>query len=175
MRRAPPNRRVRSAPVLERGRRVQQERAAWCRRGRAGRIASVQGNGSSRLDLRRQLLPYHTLSAAAAFTSRTVDHAGAESPRWSHRSAWLRDVTAHDDHATMRRIGIADFKARLSEHLRHARRGHDSPPMRLTICRSVPSRPGELRHSPSYRCRCTAPRHFWLRGRGHSRACHRPT
>ncbi len=34
-------------------------------------------------------------------------------------------VTTDDYHVTMRSIGIADLKARLSEHLRYVRRGHD--------------------------------------------------
>jgi prevent-host-death family protein len=33
-------------------------------------------------------------------------------------------LTIHDCHVTMRKVGIADLKARLSEHLRYVRRGH---------------------------------------------------
>lgn len=34
-------------------------------------------------------------------------------------------MTTHDYYMTMRTVGIAEFKATLSEHLRYVRRGHD--------------------------------------------------
>lgn len=36
----------------------------------------------------------------------------------------VSDMTSYDYYMTMRRIGIAELKARLSEHLRYVRRGH---------------------------------------------------
>ncbi len=36
----------------------------------------------------------------------------------------MDSMTSYDYHMTMRRIGVAEFKARLSEHLRYVRRGH---------------------------------------------------
>jgi prevent-host-death family protein len=33
-------------------------------------------------------------------------------------------LTSHDYHVTMRKVRIAELKARLSEHLRYVRRGH---------------------------------------------------
>ena len=33
-------------------------------------------------------------------------------------------MTIHDYHVTMKKVRIADLKARLSEHLRYVRRGH---------------------------------------------------
>lgn len=34
-------------------------------------------------------------------------------------------MTSNDYHVTMKRIGIADLKARLSEHIRYVRAGHE--------------------------------------------------
>ena len=34
-------------------------------------------------------------------------------------------MTSYDYHMTMKRIGVAELKARLSEHLRYVRRGHE--------------------------------------------------
>ena len=37
----------------------------------------------------------------------------------------LANVTSPDYHVTMKEVGIADLKARLSEHIRYVRAGHE--------------------------------------------------
>ena len=51
---------------------------------------------------------------------------GWSEARWwqAHSTMSMDSMTSYDYHMTMRRIGVAEFKARLSEHLRYVRRGH---------------------------------------------------
>jgi prevent-host-death family protein len=37
----------------------------------------------------------------------------------------IADMVTDDYHVTMRKVGVAEFKARLSEYLRAVRKGHD--------------------------------------------------
>ena len=58
------------------------------------------------------------------YSARTAA-AGASGPENRLRRDAMVKMTSHDYHVVMKKVGIADLKARLSEHIRYVRAGHE--------------------------------------------------